>query len=90
MGDIVVNVASVSDTEISSILSAKDRGRSKILFFGMATSFTKVTLGAEGVASNATLLFGNGYYPNHSKFALDLLRKHKSLKELFYRRYGIN
>ncbi len=87
MGDIVVNVASVSDTEISSILSAKDRG--KVLFFGMATSFTKVTLGAEGVASNATLLFGNGYYPNHSKFALDLLRKEKSLKELFYRRYGI-
>jgi L-erythro-3,5-diaminohexanoate dehydrogenase len=88
MGDIVVNVASVADTEISSILSAKGRG--KILFFGMATSFTKVTLGAEGIASQAVLLFGNGYYPNHSKFALDLLRKNKSLKKLFYRRYGVN
>lgn len=86
MGDVVVNVASVSDTEISSILSAKPRG--KVLFFGMATSFTKVTLGAEGIASQATLLFGNGYYPNHGKFAIALLRKNKSLRELFLRRYG--
>jgi L-erythro-3,5-diaminohexanoate dehydrogenase len=85
MGDIVVNVASVGKTEVGSLLSAGEKG--KVLFFSMATSFTQVVLGAEGIAGRATLLFGNGYYPNHSKFALDLLRRHKPLKELFFRRY---
>lgn len=86
MGDIVVNVASVPDTEVATILCTKARGTA--LFFGMATSFTKVALGAEGVASSAKLLFGNGYYPKHGQFALALLRKHKGLKALFHRRYG--
>jgi L-erythro-3,5-diaminohexanoate dehydrogenase len=86
MGDVVVNVVSVPDTEMSAILSANPRG--KVLFFGMATSFTKVALGAEGVASSATLLFGNGYYPNHAEFAISLLRKSAPLKDLFLRRYG--
>jgi L-erythro-3,5-diaminohexanoate dehydrogenase len=85
MGDVVINVASVPNTEISSILSASPTG--KILFFSMATSFTKVALGAEGIGCRSQLIFGNGYYPNHSQFALDLLRKDKSLKRLFYRRY---
>lgn len=86
MGDVVVNVVSVPDTEMSAILSAKSTG--KVLFFGMATSFTKVALGAEGVASGATLLFGNGYYPNHADFAIRLLEQSGPLKELFSRRYG--
>jgi L-erythro-3,5-diaminohexanoate dehydrogenase len=87
MGDIVVNVASVGKTEVGTLLSACDRG--KVLFFSMATSFTQVVLGAEGIACRATLYFGNGYYPNHSKFALDLLRRHRPLKELFFRRYTV-
>ena len=85
MGDIVINVASVPNTETGTLLSVKKTGT--VVFFSMATSFTKVALGAEGIASEATLLFGNGYYPNHAKFALDLLRKNKPLKELFYRRF---
>jgi len=86
LGQIVINVASVPDTENSALLSAGPRA--KILFFGMATSFTKVTLGAEGVASEATLLFGNGYWPDHDRFAIGLVRRHKKLRELFLRRYG--
>lgn len=86
MGDVVVNVVSVPDTEMSAILSAKNTGT--VLFFGMATSFTKVALGAEGVASGARLLFGNGYYPNHADFAISLLRQSGPLKELFFRRYS--
>ena len=85
MGDIIINVASVPNTETGSILIVKGSG--KVIFFSMATSFTRVALGAEGIGCPATLIFGNGYYPNHSGFALDLLRKHKRLKELFYRRY---
>lgn len=86
MGDIVINVASVPNTEMSSILSAQERG--KVVFFSMTTSFPRVALGAEGVATRATLIFGNGYYPHHTTFAFDLLRTHLPLKNLFYRRYG--
>ncbi len=86
MGDVVVNVVSVPDTEMSAVLSAKPTG--KVLFFGMATSFTKVALGAEGIASQATLLFGNGYYPSHSDFSLGLLRRSRPLLDLFQKRYG--
>lgn len=85
MGDVVINVASVPNTENSAILSARRRG--KVVFFSMATSFTKVALGAEGLVSDATLLFGNGYYPNHSRQALGLLRTNKALRELFFKRY---
>lgn len=85
MGDVVINVASVPNTEMSAVLSAKEKGR--VVFFSMATQFTKVALGAEGVATAASLIVGNGYFPNHSQFALELVRKHKALRELFYRRY---
>lgn len=85
MGDVVINVASVPNTETGTILSAKKKA--DVIFFSMATSFTKVTLGAEGVAASANLIFGNGYYPNHADFSLGLLRKNKGLKELFYSRY---
>lgn len=86
MANVVVNVASVPNTELSAILSSG--ANAKVLFFSMTTSFTKATLGAEGVASRATLLLGNGYYPGHARFAIDLLRKRPPLRELFYRRYG--
>lgn len=86
MADVVINVASVPNTENSALLSVKEKG--KIIFFSMATSFSKVTLGAEGIATHASLLFGNGYYPNHARFSLDLLRKNNKLRALFERRYG--
>jgi L-erythro-3,5-diaminohexanoate dehydrogenase len=83
--DFVINVASVANTEMGAVLAAKPKGT--VYFFSMATSFTRVALGAEGIASNTKLLFGNGYYPNHAKFAIDCLRGHKGLRELFQRRY---
>ncbi len=86
MGDVVVNVASVPDTEMSAVLSANGNGT--VIFFGMATSFTKVALGAEGVASSATLIFGNGYFPGHSSYTLALLKKFPKLKSLFLKRYS--
>jgi len=87
MADLVVNVASVPNTEMGSILSCKPKG--KVLFFSMATSFTKVALGAEGVASSSQLIFGNGYFPNHADFSINLLKKHKLLKDLFLKRYEV-
>jgi L-erythro-3,5-diaminohexanoate dehydrogenase len=85
MGDIVINVASVPNTEVSSLLSAKKNG--KILFFSMATAFSKVTLGAEAISTEAVLIFGNGYYKGHSDFVLSLLQKNNKLKNIFYSRY---
>ena len=86
MGDVVVNVASVPDTEMSAVLATNAKGTA--IFFGMATSFTKVALGAEGVASSAKLIFGNGYCPGHSTYALSLLKKYPKLKALFLQRYS--
>jgi len=85
MGDVVINVASVPDTEVSALLCSKSKG--KVVFFSMATSFSRVALGAEGIVSDATLIFGNGYYPGHSEMAIDLVRKNKRLRDLFLRRY---
>lgn len=85
LANVVVNVASVPNTEMGSILSCHPAG--KVLFFSMATSFTKVALGAEGVASSSQLIFGNGYFPEHAKFSIELLKKHSALLELFLSRY---
>jgi len=85
MGDVVVNVTPIPNTEVATILCANPKGT--VLFFGMATSFSNVVLGAEGLASEAKLLFGNGYYPAHDVAAMALLRKHQPLLDLFNRRY---
>ncbi len=84
--EVVVNVAPVPDTELATLLCAKPKG--KILFFSMATSFTRVALGAEGIVSDATLLFGNGYYPNHAVFSIGLVMRSKKLKQLLLQRYS--
>lgn len=86
MADLVISVASVPNTENSALLSVNKKG--KVVFFSMATSFAKVALGAEGIATSSQLLFGNGYYPNHAVYTLDLLRKNKKLRAIFDARYG--
>ncbi|MCB0403538.1 MAG: zinc-binding dehydrogenase [Bdellovibrionales bacterium] len=85
MGDVVINVVSAPNTEISSILAARPDG--KVVFFGMATGFSKAALGAESVGSSVQMIIGNGYYPGHADYALNLLRKHSNLKKLFCERY---
>jgi L-erythro-3,5-diaminohexanoate dehydrogenase len=84
--DLVVNCASVPETEMAALLAVKDAG--VVIFFSMATSFTGVALGAEGVGKDATLLVGNGYLPGHADLTLDLLRRHPRLRALFESRYA--
>ncbi|PCJ20116.1 MAG: L-erythro-3,5-diaminohexanoate dehydrogenase [Candidatus Cloacimonadota bacterium] len=81
MADLVINCANVPDTEMASILSAKLNGI--VYLFSMASSFSKAALGAEGVRSDATLIIGNGYAPDHAEYALQLIRDHKNIQELF-------
>ena len=54
----------------------------------MATSFSKAALGAEGVASDTTMIIGNGYTKGHAEFTLNLLRSSPGLYQLFKKRYG--
>ncbi|MBE2252013.1 MAG: L-erythro-3,5-diaminohexanoate dehydrogenase [Myxococcus sp.] len=85
MADLVVNCASVGNTEMASILSVKDGGA--VIFFSMATSFTAAALGAEGVGKDVTMLVGNGYVPGHAELTLGLLRRNPKLRGLFEQRY---
>lgn len=84
--DVTINVVNVPNTEMASILPTKDSGI--VYFFGMATSFSKAALGAEGIKSEATMMIGNGYTFNHDQLTLNLLRESKSLFNLFKKRYG--
>lgn len=86
MVDVTINVVNVPNTEMTSILPTKSKGT--IYFFSMATSFTKAALGAEGIASEALMIIGNGYTKDHAEFTLNLLRESKELYEIFQERYG--
>ncbi|MGO9063807.1 MAG: L-erythro-3,5-diaminohexanoate dehydrogenase [Myxococcaceae bacterium] len=83
--DLVVNCASVPDTEMGTILSVREGGTA--LFFSMATSFTTAALGAEGVGKDVTLVMGNGFVPGHAQLTLELLRSDARLRDLFAARY---
>jgi L-erythro-3,5-diaminohexanoate dehydrogenase len=83
--DLVINCASVPNTEMASILSVRDGGT--VIFFSMATSFTSAALGAEGVGRDVTMVIGNGYAPGHAELTLELLRTERELRRLFEARY---
>jgi L-erythro-3,5-diaminohexanoate dehydrogenase len=85
LADLVVNVASVPNTEMASILSVKQGGT--VILFSMATSFTTAALGAEGVGKDVTMVIGNGYVPGHAELTLQLLRSEPKLRKLFEERY---
>lgn len=86
MGDVVINVANIPDTEMASILSARSKGI--VYFFSMATSFTRAALGAEGVGADVDLRIGNGYTEGHAEMALNLLRESPELLRYFTERYS--
>lgn len=85
LADLVVNCASVPNTEMASILSVRDGGT--VIFFSMATSFTTAALGAEGVGKDVQMIVGNGYVPGHAELTLGLLRRNDALRRLFEQRY---
>jgi L-erythro-3,5-diaminohexanoate dehydrogenase len=84
--DLTINVVNVANTEMASILPTKDDGI--VYFFSMATSFSRAALGAEGVASGATMMIGNGFTAGHADFTIELFRKSPELYRLFRKRYG--
>lgn len=83
--DVVINCVNVPNTELSSILPARDGA--VVYFFSMATSFTKAALGAEGVGKDVTMIIGNGYSKDHAEITLWELRENEQLRKLFEERY---
>jgi L-erythro-3,5-diaminohexanoate dehydrogenase len=82
--DVTVVCVDVPGCEGGAILSTAQGGT--VVFFSMATSFTAAALGAEGLASDVTMLVGNGYVPGHADLALGLIRGVPSVRNLFERR----
>ncbi len=78
--DVTVVCVDVAGCEGGAILSTEQGGT--VIFFSMATSFTAAALGAEGLASDVTMLIGNGYVPGHADYAVDLLRQHAGVRRL--------
>jgi L-erythro-3,5-diaminohexanoate dehydrogenase len=87
LADVVINVANIPDTEMSSILACRPQGI--VYFFSMATSFTRAALGAEGVGADVDLRIGNGYTEGHAELALELLRESPELNRLFTENYAV-
>ncbi|SDK87266.1 L-erythro-3,5-diaminohexanoate dehydrogenase [Natronincola ferrireducens] len=86
MADIVINCVNVANTEMASILAAKDDGL--IYFFSMATNFTKAALGAEGVGRDTTMIVGNGYTKGHGEIALQVMRESQTLRKIYEELYA--
>jgi L-erythro-3,5-diaminohexanoate dehydrogenase len=81
--DLTLLVVNQPRCEVASVLATAPDGT--VVLFSMAASLTAAALGAEGVASTARLLVGNGYAPDHGTYALDLLRSDDRLREHFAR-----
>jgi len=86
MADLVINCVNVPDTEMTSILAARDRGT--VYFFSMATGFTKAALGAEGIGHDVDMIIGNGYCKNHAEISLNIIRKYPVLREIFEKKFS--
>jgi L-erythro-3,5-diaminohexanoate dehydrogenase len=87
MADVVINCVNVSNTEMSSILCARELGT--VYFFSMATSFTAAALGAEGVGKDVNMVIGNGYCKGHAEFAMNLVRNTPELLRVFEEKFAI-
>jgi len=85
LADVVINNASIPNTELGSILMCREGGT--IYFFSMATSFTKAALGAEGVGRDVNMIIGNGYTKGHAEITYNVLRESPKIMALFEKRY---
>jgi L-erythro-3,5-diaminohexanoate dehydrogenase len=84
--DVTVVCVDVPGCEGGAILSTAQQGT--VIFFSMATSFSAAALSAEGLATDITMLVGNGYLPGHADYALQLLRTQPGIRRLFESRLG--
>jgi L-erythro-3,5-diaminohexanoate dehydrogenase len=76
--DLTVVLVNAADCEAGAILLTADHGT--VLFFSMATSFSKAALGSEGMASSARMLVGSGYIRDRGAYALELIARDERLQ----------
>ncbi len=76
--DLTVVVVNSADCEAAAILLTAHEGT--VLFFSMATSFTKAALGSDGLSSPARMLVGSGYAPDRGAYALELIGRDQRLQ----------
>ena len=86
MADVTINCVNVPDQEMTAVLVTKDDGI--VYFFSMATSFTKASLGAEGIGSDVNMIMGNGYTKGHAEYTLQELRESPKLRKIFEELYA--
>ena len=75
--DLSVSCVDLPGVEPACILATRPTGH--VLFFSMATDFSRAALSAEGMGSGVTLEIGNGLYPGHADLVVDLLRRHPAI-----------
>ena len=78
--DLTVSCVDRPAVELGCILATRTDGH--VVFFSMATEFTRAALGAEGVGSGATLEIGNGFYPGHASLVTEILRRYPAVGSL--------
>ena len=78
--ELTVVCVDVPGAEHGAVLATADGGT--VVFFSMATSFSRAALGAEGMAADVTMLIGNGYTPGHAALALELYRSTPGVRAL--------
>jgi L-erythro-3,5-diaminohexanoate dehydrogenase len=81
----VFNFASGPGTEAASILATRESGT--VFFYGMATSFSRAALTAEGVGKDIEMRIGSGYLPGWIDIALDTVRENPALRRFLEARY---
>ena len=79
--DLTIVVVNAADCEAAAILLTADTGT--VLFFSMATSFTKAALGSDGLGSAARMLVGSGFAPDSGAYALELIGRDQRLQSAF-------
>lgn len=84
--DLTINTVNIPNTELATIIITKDRGT--ILFFSMATDFSKAALGAEGLGKDVKMLVGNGYIKDHAEIALNILRESEKIRKFYKNIYS--
>lgn len=82
--DVTVVCVDVPGCEQPAILATAQAGT--IIYFSMATQFAAAALGAEGLASDVTMLIGNGFVPGHADYAVSLVRDNADVRARFEQR----
>jgi L-erythro-3,5-diaminohexanoate dehydrogenase len=78
--DVTVVCADAPGAEQAAVLVTADGGT--VVFFSPAPASQAAAGAAEGMATDVTMLVGNGYSPGHAALALDLYRRSPGVRAL--------